>query len=124
MSDKTHEAEIIEVSREVDTHEFISNLPEGYDTTVGEKWCQLSGDKSRETIPRNLIKRGAIMLLDEDTRALDAESDRFMARVLEKTLKRRTTQVTLVHRFHRVLNSDIIAVMDRTVVEIGSHKHQ
>lgn len=76
-SDKTSEAEIIEVSREANLHQFISNLPEGYDTMVGEKGCQLSGEqKQRIAMARTLLKRPEIMLLDKDKSALDVASER------------------------------------------------
>ncbi|KAI5657454.1 hypothetical protein M9H77_26247 [Catharanthus roseus] len=105
------ESEIIEVSKEANICDFISSLPDGYDTVVGEKGCQLSGgQKQRIAIARALLKRPAIMLLDEATSALDAESEKAM------------TRVTIAHRLSTVMNSDNIVVMDRgKVVEMGSH---
>lgn len=124
------EAEIIEVSREANIHEFISTLPDGYDTVVGEKGCQLSGgQKQRIAIARALLKRPQVMLLDEATSALDAESERAVVRALElpkvtniNGFLSKMTQVTVAHRLSTVMKSDIIVVMDRgRVVEMGSH---
>ncbi|XP_021276540.1 ABC transporter B family member 19-like [Herrania umbratica] len=124
------ETEIVEVSREANIHEFISNLPEGYDTVVGEKGCQLSGgQKQRIAIARTLLKRPAILLLDEATSALDVESERTIVNALESIDKEgnggflsRPTQITVAHRLSTVINSDVIVVMDKgEIVEIGSH---
>lgn len=116
------EAEIIQVSRDANIHEVVSNLPSGYGTTVGEKGCQLSGgQKQRIAIARALLKRPSIMLLDEATSALDAESERSVIDALE-SLKVSTTYVTVAHRLSTVINSDAIVVMDKgKVVEMGSH---
>lgn len=129
-NEKASEAEIKEVSIEANIHEFISCLPEGYDTMAGEKGCQLSGgQKQRIAIARTLLKRPAIMLLDEATSALDAESERQVVSALE-SIKRehnsevhsRATQITVAHRLSTVINSDIIVVMDKgKVVEMGTH---
>lgn len=124
------ETEIVEVSVEANVHEFISNLPDGYDTTVGEKGCQLSGgQKQRIAIARTLLKRPVILLLDEATSALDAESERTVVSALESLhlnnnggLLSRTTQITVAHRLSTVINSDTVVVMDKgEIVEMGSH---
>ncbi|KAK6253146.1 hypothetical protein QUC31_014866 [Theobroma cacao] len=124
------ETEIVEVSREANIHEFISNLPDGFDTVVGEKGCQVSGgQKQRIAIARTLLKRPAILLLDEATSALDVESERTIVNALESIDKKgnggflsRPTQITVAHRLSTVINSDVIVVMDKgEIVEIGSH---
>lgn len=124
------ESEIVEVAREANIHEFVSNLPNGYNTVVGEKGCQLSGgQKQRIAIARTLLKRPAILLFDEATSALDAESERTIVNALKAMnlkegsgLSSRTTQITVAHRLSTVINSDTIVVMDKgKIVETGSH---
>ncbi|XAR52108.1 Xenobiotic-transporting ATPase [Bertholletia excelsa] len=129
-NDNASEAEIIEVSRQANIHEVISNLPNGYDTMVGERGCQLSGgQKQRIAIARTLLKRPAIMLLDEATSALDAESERAVVSALESPkfssndgLFSQTTQLTVAHRLSTVVKSDVIVVMEKgKVTETGTH---
>nr|GMD02391.1 ABC transporter B family member 19-like [Ipomoea batatas] len=130
-SERASEAEIIEVSKAANIHTFISNLPEGYDTVVGEKGSQLSGgQKQRIAIARALLNRPAIMLLDEATSALDSGSERAVVSALEslqnhkfgRSSPSKMTQITVAHRLSTVVNSDIIVVMDKgCVVEMGSH---
>lgn len=128
-NDGASETEILAVSREALIHEFISNLPHGYDTVVGEKGCQLSGgQKQRIAIARTLLKRPAILLLDEATSALDTESERAVVSALESTKwnnnddSSRTTQITVAHRLSTVINSDTLIVMEKgEIVEMGPH---
>ncbi|KAF4398913.1 hypothetical protein G4B88_023507 [Cannabis sativa] len=122
------ETEIVEASRQANIHEFVSTLPNGYDTVVGEKGCQLSGgQKQRVAIARTLLKRPAIMLLDEATSALDAESEKSIVNALESMNLNGDrmsciTQITVAHRLSTIKNSDTIVVMDKgEIVEMGSH---
>lgn len=124
--EQVSETELSKVSREAKVHEFVSTLPDGYDTLVGEKGCQLSGgQKQRIAIARTLLKKPSILLLDEPTSALDVESERTLVSALESINVNngfRTTQITVAHRLSTVTNSDVIVVMDRgEIVEIGSH---
>ncbi|XP_051137965.1 ABC transporter B family member 14-like isoform X2 [Andrographis paniculata] len=116
------ETEIIQAAMDSNIHEVISNLPRGYDTSVGEKGCQLSGgQKQRIAIARVLLKKPTIILFDEATSALDAESERAVIHALE-SLTLRTTHLTVAHRLSTVINSDTIVVMDKgRVVEMGTH---
>ncbi|KAF5445810.1 hypothetical protein F2P56_031498 [Juglans regia] len=129
-TNEASESELVEVSMEANIHEFISNLPDGYDTIVGERGCQLSGgQKQRIAIARTLLKRPVILLLDEATSALDAESERTVVNALESLnlsnnggLRSSTTRITVAHRLSTVLNSDTIVVMDKgEIVEMGTH---
>ncbi|KAJ4832489.1 hypothetical protein Tsubulata_000037 [Turnera subulata] len=123
-SESASETEIVKVSMEANIHEFISNLPDGYDTVVGDKGCQLSGgQKQRIAIARTLLKRPAILLLDEATSALDTESERSVVSALESISSQSTfTQITVAHRLSTIKDSDVIVVMDKgKIVEMGSH---
>ncbi|ONK59061.1 uncharacterized protein A4U43_C08F2580 [Asparagus officinalis] len=129
-NESASEAEVVEASIEANIHEFVSNLPKGYDTMVGEKGCQLSGgQKQRIAIARVLLKKPAILLLDEATSALDGESEKAVMRALGSGKGRKfggplfkATQITVAHRLSTVINSDIIVVMDKgQVVEKGNH---
>ena len=103
-------------------HEFISALPEGYNTYLGERGVRLSGgQRQRISIARAMLKNPPLLLLDEATSALDAESERVVQAALEAAMHNRTTLV-IAHRLATVLKADCIVVMDAgRIVDIGSH---
>eukprot|EP00752_Nemacystus_decipiens_P011582 g10286.t1 len=118
----THD-EIIAAAKAANAHEFIKSFPDGYNTTVGEGGFQLSGgQKQRIAIARAIVKDPAILLLDEATSALDSESEKVVQAALDRLhkLKPRTT-VTIAHRLSTIQNADKIAVIDKGVVEVGTH---
>jgi ATP-binding cassette subfamily B (MDR/TAP) protein 1 len=116
------EAEVIESAKQANAHSFISALPEGYSTRVGERGVQLSGgQKQRVAIARAIIKNPAILLLDEATSALDLESERVVQQALDRLMKNRTT-VMVAHRLSTIKNADQISVLeDGKIIEQGSH---
>ena len=103
-------------------HEFVSELPLGYETKIGERGQSLSGgQKQRIAIARALFKKPRILVVDEATSSLDTESERAIQQNLDQILKDRTTLI-IAHRLSTVRNADVIVVMDRgTIREIGSH---
>ena len=104
-------------------HEFISELPEGYDTQVGERGASLSGgQRQRIAIARALITNPRIFIMDEATSALDYESERIILNNMIKITKGRTTFI-IAHRLSAVRNCDVILVMDRgMIIEAGNHE--
>ena len=103
-------------------HEFISELPLGYATKIGERGQSLSGgQRQRLSIARALFQRPRILIFDEATSALDTESERAIQQNLDNILKNRTT-IVIAHRLSTVRNADLIVVLDRgTVLEMGTH---
>ncbi|GJN17981.1 hypothetical protein PR202_gb05092 [Eleusine coracana subsp. coracana] len=117
------EEELVKVAKAANAHEFISSLPQGYDTTVGERGVQLSGgQKQRVAIARAILKDPRILLLDEATSALDAESERIVQDALDNVMIGRTT-VIVAHRLSTIKGADIIAVLkDGAIAEKGRHE--
>ncbi|HEY9164223.1 MAG TPA: ABC transporter transmembrane domain-containing protein [Magnetovibrio sp.] len=114
--------EIQDAARNAAAHDFIMQLPEGYDTMVGEHGVRLSGgQRQRLAIARAMLKNAPILLLDEATSALDTESERHVQDALDGLMKNRTTLV-IAHRLSTVVDADLIYVLDRgRVVEQGTH---
>uniref|UniRef100_A0A151UDP5 ABC transporter B family member 9 n=1 Tax=Cajanus cajan TaxID=3821 RepID=A0A151UDP5_CAJCA len=116
------EEEIVAAAQASNAHNFISSLPRGYDTSVGERGTQLSGgQKQRIAIARAMLKDPKILLLDEATSALDAESERIVQEALDRVSVDRTT-VVVAHRLTTIRGADIISVIKNGVVaEKGKH---
>jgi ATP-binding cassette subfamily B protein len=115
--------EIVAACRAANIHDFISELPEGYDTVVGERGYRLSGgEKQRLSIARALLKNPSILILDEATSSLDATSEYLIHEALEKLLKNRTSLI-IAHRLSTILSSDRIVVVENgRMKEIGTHQ--
>jgi subfamily B ATP-binding cassette protein MsbA len=117
------EEEIIQAAKAANAHEFIMNLPEGYDTKVGERGVKLSGgQKQRIAIARVFLKNPPILILDEATSALDLESEHLIQEALEKLAKDRTTFI-VAHRLSTITHADRIVLIEHgEIVEIGPHE--
>ncbi|WP_157264771.1 ABC transporter transmembrane domain-containing protein [Azohydromonas aeria] len=116
------EAEVVAAARAAHAHEFISALPEGYSTFLGERGVRLSGgQRQRISIARALLKDPPLLLLDEATSALDAESERMVQAALEGAMRGRTTLV-IAHRLATVQRADRIVVLEAGgIVDVGTH---
>jgi len=115
-------AEVIEASQQAQAHEFISQLPKGYDTQLGERGIKLSGgQKQRIAIARAILANRPILLLDEATSALDAASEQAVKLALDSLMHNKTTMI-IAHRLSTVVNADMIIVMDRgQIIAQGTH---
>ncbi len=117
------EEEIIEAAKIANAHEFISELPEGYNTNIGDSGNKLSGgQKQRLSIARAVLKNPPIMILDEATSALDTEGERLVQDALEKMMRNRTS-IVIAHRLSTIQNANTIVVLQKgEIVEQGSHE--
>jgi ATP-binding cassette, subfamily B, bacterial len=116
-------ADVLTAAQMASAHDFITGLPHGYDTEIGERGVTLSGgQRQRLAIARAILKDAPILLLDEATSALDSESERAVQIALEELMRSRTTLV-VAHRLATVLSADRIVVIDRgRIVEEGTHE--
>lgn len=115
--------EIVDAAKKANIHDFIMELPDKYDTFVGERGTRLSGgQKQRISIARVFLKNPPVLILDEATSALDNESERFIQKSLEELAKERTT-ITIAHRLSTIRNADeILVVADCGIAERGTHE--
>jgi subfamily B ATP-binding cassette protein MsbA len=114
---------VVDAAKAAEADEFIQNLPQGYETPIGEKGGLLSiGQRQRITLARAILKNPPILILDEATSALDSESERLIQAALANVMKDRTTLV-IAHRLSTIRNTDKILVLDKgCIVEVGSHQ--
>ncbi len=117
------EEELLEASKIANAYEFIKDLPEGFNTNIGDSGGKLSGgQKQRLSIARAVLKNPPIMILDEATSALDTESEQLVQKALENMMKNRTS-VVIAHRLSTIQNADIIVVLQKgEIAEQGTHQ--
>ncbi len=121
--DDASEAEMIEAAKIANAHEFISKLPQGYDTMIGERGVKLSGgQKQRLSIARAVLKDAPILILDEATSSVDTETEMLIQQALERLMQGRTT-IIIAHRLSTIRNADLIVVLaDKQINEMGNHE--
>ncbi len=123
FGDEASNDEIIEAARLANAHEFIEQLPEGYDTIVGDRGLRLSGgEKQRIAIARAMVRKPQILILDEATSSLDNVSEAIVQKAIDRVSESCTTLV-IAHRLSTIRNADIIYVLDNgKIVESGTHE--
>ncbi len=115
--------EVIEAARIANAEQFIGKLPQGYDTVLGERGVRLSGgEKQRIALARAILRKPKILILDEATSSLDAESEQLIQNAMKKILGNQTTLI-VSHKLSTIMNADRIVVLeDGKIIEIGTHK--
>jgi len=116
------EAEMIEAAKIANAHEFLSQLPQGYETLIGERGVKLSGgQKQRLSIARAVLKDAPILILDEATSSVDTETERLIQQALDRLMQGKTTLV-IAHRLSTIRNADQIVVLSgKGIAESGNH---
>jgi ABC-type multidrug transport system fused ATPase/permease subunit len=117
------EAEIIQAAKAANAHEFIMNLPDGYDSEVGERGVMLSGgEKQRISIARAILKNPPVLILDEATSAVDTATEAMIQEAMDRLVHGRTT-IAIAHRLSTLRNADRLVVMDEgEIIEMGTHE--
>ena len=117
------EAEMIAAAKTANAHDFIADLPEGYDTLIGERGVKLSGgQKQRLSIARAILKDAPILILDEATSSVDTETEQLIQQALDHLMQGRTT-IIIAHRLSTIRNADKIVVLeDKSIREMGTHE--
>jgi ABC-type transport system involved in Fe-S cluster assembly fused permease/ATPase subunit len=120
---KATKEEIVNAAQNADIHDFISTLPDGYETIVGERGLKLSGgEKQRVAIARTILKNPKIFFFDEATSALDSSTEKEIQQNLENVSKNKTTLI-IAHRLSTAANADNIIVLDKgAIIEQGTHE--
>jgi len=116
------DSEMIAAAKAANAHDFIADLPEGYDTLIGERGVKLSGgQKQRLSIARAILKDAPILILDEATSSVDTETEQLIQQALERLMKGRTT-IIIAHRLSTIRNANKIVVLeDKSICEMGTH---
>ena len=116
------QSEVEEAARIANIHQFITELPDGYNTVVGERGYRLSGgEKQRIALARVILKNPKILVLDEATSSLDSESEALIQEALKFVMEKRTS-IVIAHRLSTILAADMILVINRgKIVESGKH---
>ena len=120
--DTASDEDVVAAAKVANAHEFIENMPFGYQTNIGDRGVKLSGgQKQRLSIARAVLKNPPIMILDEATSALDTESERLVQQALENLMKNRTS-IVIAHRLSTIQFADeIIVLQSGEIVERGTH---
>jgi subfamily B ATP-binding cassette protein MsbA len=114
--------EVMNAAKAANAHEFIINMPDGYDTQIGERGSKLSGgQRQRISIARAILKNPRVLILDEATSALDTESEKLVQEAVDKLMIGRTSFV-IAHRLSTIQRADLIVVMEKgKIAEKGTH---